>query len=224
MAQKTDWLPSDRAGQLAQCRDWLSVLTAGSKAAAWSVPQSRVTELESDATAAETALATARTETTRTPVATAACRTAFHAMTELMRDTKHRYFLTPPLIDPTDYVSLGLKPHDKTHTTTGTPTAQVMIETYLVGRHELGIKIVYVTGDPNDPANKGFRIYYKVVAPGSAAPTAPGELIKSFYTKRKKDVMEFEFGDSGKTAFFAVQIENEGKKGPWGPMVSALIP
>jgi hypothetical protein len=49
-------------------------------------------------------------------------------------------------------------------------------------------------------------------------------LIKSFYTKRKKDVMEFEFGDSGKTAFFAVQIENDGKKGPWGPMVSALIP
>jgi hypothetical protein len=33
-------------------------------------------------------------------------------------------------------------------------------------------------------------------------------------------MLEFEFGDSGKTAFFAVQIENEGKK---GPMVQALI-
>jgi hypothetical protein len=81
-----------------------------------------------------------------------------------------------------------------------------------VGRHELGVKIVFVTGDPNDLANKGDRIYYKVVAPGGAAPTAPGELIKSFYTKRKKDVMEFEFGDSGETAVFAVQIENEGRK------------
>jgi hypothetical protein len=30
--------------------------------------------------------------------------------------------------------------------------------------------------------------------------------------------------DSGKTAYFAVQIENDGKKGVWGPMVSALIP
>jgi hypothetical protein len=28
----------------------------------------------------------------------------------------------------------------------------------------------------------------------------------------KKDVIEFDFGGSGKTAFFAVQIENEGKK------------
>ena len=172
---------------------------------------------------AESALATAQNETTRTPVATAQCRAAFEALTEKMRDIKRRYFLEPPLTDA-DIISLGLKPHDAIHTMSGTPTAQVSIETFLVGRHELGIKIVYVTGDPNDPANKGCRVYYKVAAAGSAPPTAPGELIKSFYTKRKKDVMEFEFGDSGKTAFFAVQIENEGKKGPWGPMVSALIP
>jgi hypothetical protein len=98
----------------------------------------------------------------------------------------------------------------------GTPTAQVMIETYLVGRHELGIKIVYVTGDPNDPANKGYRVYYKVVAPGSAAPTAPGELIKSYYTKRKKDVMEFEFGDSGKTVFFCRADRKRGPERPLG--------
>jgi hypothetical protein len=37
-------------------------------------------------------------------------------------------------------------------------------------------------------------------------------------------VIEFEFGDSGKKCFMAVQIENEGKKGPWGPLTSALIP
>ena len=260
MAQKTDWLPSDRTGQLTRCKDWLSVLTTGGKAAAWGVPQSRITELTAAAASAETALATAQTETTRTPVATADCRAVFHAMVELMRDTKRRYFLTPPLVDPTDYISLGLKPRDTVHTVSGTPTAQVgqkalgflsrslrkaqtphnypldiigwsfakqnsqAIRRSRIARHELGIKIVYVTGSPVDPANKGFRVYYKVVAPGSAPPTAPGELIKSLYTKRKKDLMEFEFGDSGKTAYFAVQIENEGKKGPWGPMISALIP
>jgi hypothetical protein len=49
-------------------------------------------------------------------------------------------------------------------------------------------------------------------------------LRKSFFTKRKKDVIEFGFGDSGKTAWFAVQVENGGRKGPWGPLVSALIP
>jgi hypothetical protein len=55
-------------------------------------------------------------------------------------------------------------------------------------------------------------------------PANPDDLRKSFYTRRKKDVIEFDVGDCGKTAYFAVQIENEGKKGSWGPLVSALIP
>ncbi|MDR2096878.1 MAG: hypothetical protein LBP76_15350, partial [Treponema sp.] len=123
-----------------------------------------------------------------------------------------------------DYIALGLKPHDTTPTASGIPTAQVAVETYLVGRHELGIKIIYVTGNPADPANKGYRIWYSVIAPGEASPVRPEDLRKSFYTKRKKDLIEFDFGDSGKTAYFAVQIENDGKQGPWGPLVSALIP
>jgi hypothetical protein len=63
-----------------------------------------------------------------------------------------------------------------------------------------------------------------VIAPGETPPADPDELRKSFFTKRKKDVTGFEYGDSGKTAYFAVQIENDRKKGQWGPMVSALIP
>jgi hypothetical protein len=123
-----------------------------------------------------------------------------------------------------DYISLGLKPRDPIPTPSGPPTAQVTIETYLVGRHELGVNIIYVTGNPADPANKGYRIWYSVVAPGEKAPETPKDLHESFYTKRKKDVIEFDFGDSGKTVYFAVQIENDGKKGPWGPLTSALIP
>jgi hypothetical protein len=38
---------------------------------------------------------------------------------------------------------------------------------------------------------------------------------KSFHTMRKKDMIEFGYSDSGKTACFAVQIENGGKKGDW---------
>jgi hypothetical protein len=88
----------------------------------------------------------------------------------------------------------------------------------------LGVRIVYVIGDPDDKANKVFRIWYTVIVPGEAQPADPNDLRKSFYTKRKKDVIEFDFGDSGKTAYFSIQIENEGKKDPRGPLVSALIP
>ncbi|MDR0374683.1 MAG: hypothetical protein LBH85_03060 [Treponema sp.] len=80
-----------------------------------------------------------------------------------------------------------------------------------MGRHELGIRIVYVTGSPNDPANKGYRVWYSVVAPGEKPPTNPDALRKSFFTMRKKDVVEFDYGDSGKQC-------------PAGPLVSALIP
>jgi hypothetical protein len=221
MAKTSDWMPGTRTGQLTMAKDWLSVMTA--KAALWGIPQTVPTGFGGVVEAAETALTTAQNETTRTPVATAQCKAAFDELTAQMRDIKRRYFLIPPLTEA-DLVSLGLKPHDPHQTPSGQPTAQVTVETYLVGRHELGVKILYVTGSPEDPANKGFRIWYSVVASGETPPAGPEDLRKSFFTKRKKDLIGFDYGDSGKTAYFAVQVENDGKKGNWGPMVSALIP
>jgi hypothetical protein len=93
-----------------------------------------------------------------------------------------------------------------------------------IARHELTLEIIYLSGSPDDRANKGYRIWYAVVAPGETPPTGPDDLHKSFYTKRKKDRIEFDYGDSGKTVWFAVQVENDGKKGPWGPLISDLIP
>jgi hypothetical protein len=132
-------------------------------------------------------------------------------------------FYVPPLTEA-DIVSPGLKPHDTTHTPTTAPTAQVTGETYLVGRHELGGKIIYVTGNPNDKATKGFRIWYTVLESGETAPAGPEQLPRSFLTQRRKDVVSFDYKDSGKTACLAAQIENGRLKGEWGPMTSALIP
>jgi hypothetical protein len=206
--------------------DWISVCTI--RQTDWNIPYPALTELTTLKGTAATALETAKNETTRTPIATAQCKEAFDALIGFMRDFKRRYFLSPPLLD-SDLVSLGLKPHDTHPTPSGTPTAQVTVETYLVGRHELGLRLIYVDGSPVDPANKGYRIWHSVVVPGDAStdappPASPNELRNSFYTQRKKDVIEFDFGESGKTAYFAVQIENEGKKGPWGSLVSVLIP
>jgi hypothetical protein len=49
-------------------------------------------------------------------------------------------------------------------------------------------------------------------------------LSESFFTRRKKDLVEFDYADSGMTAYIAVQVENDGKKGPWGPLTSVIIP
>jgi hypothetical protein len=202
-------------------RDWQAV--AEPKAGEWNIPSPTLMELGVRIQAADAALAEARNETTRTPVATARCKETFDALIALMRDMKRRYFLAPPLAD-SDYAALGLKPRDTTQTPSGAPSAQTTVETFLTGRHELGIRIVYITGSPNDPANKGCRVWYSVVAPGEEPSANPEDLRKSFLTMRKKDVVEFDYGDSGKTAYFAVIIENGGKQGPAGPLVSALIP
>ncbi|MDR2515756.1 MAG: hypothetical protein LBC88_00050, partial [Spirochaetaceae bacterium] len=113
MANRSDWLPGTREGQLAMVKDWISVVEG--KAAAWLVPAAALTGLGGFKEEAETALDTARNETTRTPVATARCREAFEALAAGMRDFKRRYFLEPPLSDA-DLVSLGLKPPDRNPT------------------------------------------------------------------------------------------------------------
>jgi hypothetical protein len=221
MSNQSDWLPGTRVTQLEMARNWQDV--AGTSGSAWGIPPAVMQNFDVLAQAADNALETARNESTRTPVATAQCGEAFGALIDAMRDLKRRYFLVPPLLD-SDLISLGLKPHDKHPTPSSTPTAQVTIETFLVGRHELGVRIIYLTGSPDDKANKGYRIWYSVVAPGETPPTSPKQLTNSFYTKRRKDLIEFEYEDSGKMVYFAVQVENDGKKGPWGPLVKALIP
>jgi hypothetical protein len=204
MAAKKDWLSKNRTGQVVMADDWIAVCTP--KQAVWSILAAALAELAARRAAARAALETAKNETTRTPVANAQCKEAFDALIACMRDFKKRYFLTPPLLD-SDLISLGLKPRDTHPTPSRAPTAQVMVETFLVGRHELGVRIVYVTGSPDDPANKGYRIWYSVIAPGETPPASPNELRRSFYTQRRKDLIEFEFGDSSKTVYFAVQIE-----------------
>jgi hypothetical protein len=99
-----------------------------------------------------------------------------------------------------------------------------MPEVYLAGQNQLGLRFVYVSGDPDDPANKSFRVGYLLVGPGEAAPTSPEQLVNSFSTHRKKELMEFPFGDSGKRVYICVRIENGRLVGGWGPIVSAVIP
>lgn len=232
MAVTKHWLAGTRQGQLDMGLAWVRVLAeqtddlrgqAVRKWSLWSIPQEAVANLGERAEDAQRALDEAKNDETRTKVVNRKVATMFAALTEAMRSMKKRYFHVPPLTDA-DLVSLGLKVPDTSHTQTGNPTAQATIETFLVGRRQLGLKFVYVSGDSGDPANKSFRVYYRVAAPGEKAPEAPEELAMSFSEKRKTRVLDFEFGDSGKTAHFCVQIENNGRKGPWGPMISSVIP
>jgi hypothetical protein len=200
---------------------WVGLLESG-KAAVWGVPPGVVAELAAAVGAADSALRAAQGQD-RSMVVTARCSAAFAVMVGRMRDLKRRSFLMPPLT-AADFAALGLRPRDTILTRKGNPTAELTVETFLVGRRQLGIRIIFLSGKSDDPANRGFRVWYTVTALGEPVPTAPEELHRSFYTQRKKDLIEFPFDESGRVAHFAVQIENGRKTGPWGPIVSALIP
>jgi hypothetical protein len=87
-------------------KNWENLLAA--RGNPWNIPAQAATELTNARKAAETALAVTQNEATRTPAAIAHCRTAFEALTAVMRDLKRRYFFIPPLQDP-DFIDLGLK-------------------------------------------------------------------------------------------------------------------
>jgi hypothetical protein len=223
MSKYPNWLPASRTGQLNMARNWFTILSEDGKAASWNIPGTVVINLGSLMQAAEHILGLAQNEATRTSVVNSQVKETFRTLITGMRDIKRRYFLSPPLIE-SDYIALGIRPRKTNPTPTGIPGGQVKLEFFLAGRHQLGIKIVYVFGSIEDKANKGYRIWFKKTAQGESYPTSPDELTESFFTKRLTDVIDFDFSDSGKMAHFAVQIENDGKKGPWGPLTSALIP
>jgi len=221
MSKSKDWWPSSRAAQLAMASKWVEVITPNAKA--WKIDPEDVKTFAKVVEKARLAFREVQNEETCTPVAREKCRVAFAELEAAARAFKKQHLTIPPL-NSTILVSLGLKVNDKKPTPTGTPTAQISVETYLQGKYELGVHLIYINGNPDDTANKSFRVFYSVIAHGETPPQEQEELRRSFSITRKRKVIQFKPTDSGKTCYIAAQIENDGKKGPWGPMTSAVIP
>jgi hypothetical protein len=60
---------------------------------------------------------------------------------------------------------------------------------------------------------------------GETPPASAKQLPHSRFSRRKKVKFAFDPEDTGKRAYFAVRYENgKGDMGPWGPMISAIVP
>jgi hypothetical protein len=217
-------------------KEWCTVLSRNSQK--WKIPNEVETELEGLYEVAQDELNEAMSGN-RTPVVTARCNEAFHALTAKMRDIKDRYFKKPPLID-SDFVALGLKLKDNIKTPVAVPTGQAEADVTYPGPNLLMLRLRHIEGTLTDPrADYGYRIYYGILPHGGATaeeaagihhylmkpPVSGEELPNSTFTRRKKELMDLPAVDSGKTAYFCIRYENaKGKKGPWGPVFSAVIP
>jgi hypothetical protein len=228
-----DWLAGTREGQLNMAKVWKNVIqTRGS---GWGIPQTVMTELGAAIDNAGEILQTALSGD-RTPIITTECQRLFGVLVEKMRFIKDRYFKKPPLVDE-DFTALLLNVPDTTRTPWGTPKAQKTAEIGRSGAAMLILHYKYSEGTESlaDPhTDVRLQVRYGVLPPPGVEPAGtdlakvpvnPEELPVVFATKRRKDIVNFNSNDSGKTAYFDIRIENgTGEYGPWCPMFHAIVP
>ena len=229
-----DWLPSTREGILGMAMKWNTVLAL--KGASWSVPEERITQLNTLTLNAQAAYNESKTKD-RTSVITAKVEKAFKELVADLRDVKNRYYFVPPLTS-VDLASLDLSPPDEIRTEVPAPIDTARGNTLLTVRYIL--TVIWEFLNPQDErANHGVRVNYGVITPDPEAqsaltgkhyylkdaPNTPAQLSENFFTRRRKNPIEFPVQDSGKTVWFCLQVENaKGVHGPWGEMFNAVIP
>jgi hypothetical protein len=232
----SDWLPHKREELLHMAKTWISVLNSPADnqggglgppetwAQRWRVTAEALASLESLTAIAEPIFEeAAATEFRGGRALTERLNTAFGNLDTHMRYMYRHFFLEPEL-SPENFAMMLLHAPDHTPTPSQAPTAQIRLETFLVGPCQLGYKAVYISGDPRAKENKGFSIKRMETNPGEPYPTGPDDFPDAIFTHRKRDIIVYPYGSSGKIAHFIARVENEGKSGPWGPITSAVIP
>jgi hypothetical protein len=206
----------------------------------WGIPQNHLTQLANDETAADAILQKVKSGG-RTSADIVQCNMDFKDMETEARFIKKHYLLMPPLI-LSDYATLLLPLPDETYSPVGKPTGQPALTiSYPGGPHLLLVHLAPLPGTlpPDSRGDYGYALYRGIMPQGGATleqaasvkhylmrePVSGDELLHYRFTRRKKELADFEASDSGMTAWFCARYENQkGEHGAWGAVVSAVIP
>jgi hypothetical protein len=229
-----DWYPDSRAEQLHMIKTWNTVFAV--KGLSWGIPQERMTELADEAQASESILDKVKSGE-RTPASVVQCKRIFGDMENSARFIKKHYLLVPPLL-PEDLASLLLSQEDETLTPDGPPQGQpYLVVTYPGGPHLLAVHLVPLAGAGR--GDYGIALYLGIMPQGGATleqaagikhylmkiPASGAGMLHHCFTRRKKELVNFDSEESGMTAYFCARYENrKGWWGPWGPVSGAVIP
>ena len=232
----TNWLPGTRVGQLAMAKLWAAVLT--DKAAEWHIDLAREIEPFKELIApAEAALEKVQDKSSRTHVDSVNCETAFKALAEKMRYIKNNFFNSPPRTAG-DLALLELSPRDPP-SDIKPPLSVVGVKSRPLanGLIEALMETVGDSAKDSDASYYGYRVFVGIEDAGGEGklskfgkylvtpPQSGTELTYSFYTKRKRDVVQCDEPDRGKKLWLCVKLENgKGQTGPWGPLFWTIIP
>jgi hypothetical protein len=206
----------------------------GTHEVAWNLAKGVREEFDRLLADAKAKVAVLATPANRNTVTNAAARTAVDAIKKFMRDTKKRYFLTPPLED-VDYTNLKLRIPDKIRTASVIPLAVAKVEGSKMGINPdtkkqgilpadmLNMDLSYVGGDEEEPANRAFYMKYAAVVAGGAPLTNPEEWPDSIVEHSHNFNLQFDKKYHKGTGYFSVRVMNGDLMGEYGPITSADI-
>ena len=142
------------------------------------------------------------------------------------RDFVQGFLARNPYVSDIDRQNLQITVRDTRHTTVPVPEGKAEADIQFISRAQLQLIIKHVPGSPVDArAEHGYRIYHGVYHADEVQPASGKDLRESMFTRHKKVLFDFQPEDVGKMAYFCVRFENsKGQAGPWGQMVSTLIP
>ncbi|MDR0686185.1 MAG: hypothetical protein LBF79_01810 [Dysgonamonadaceae bacterium] len=138
--------------------------------------------------------------------------------------------LKNPVVTNQDRVELGLPLRDNTRSKIDIPTDKPTVNIKVLSEGQLSVRF-----HENKPENRGDNasraipygmdgavIIYEVLP---EPPTEYKQLTRHHLATRSPYLMNFSLQERGKTAYFAVCWQNEkGQRGPFSPIISAIIP
>ncbi|MDR3328629.1 MAG: hypothetical protein LBS63_00785 [Prevotellaceae bacterium] len=132
--------------------------------------------------------------------------------------------LRNPAISDAERVALGLHVHDGTHSPVPVPTSrpELNIDVLDVRRLRVAFHDMGSAGKAKPYGVNGAVILYAVL---DAPPTSPATLTRSVLATHTPFTLEFAEEERGRTVYVAICWQNEqGEKGPWSEIESAIIP
>jgi hypothetical protein len=240
MSSKKDWVPStdqDFEDFFKKYAITAKTNTAGATPVWTHIPDTRVDELTNSYGAWH--VAWEKLKGPHTPGDVVAKNEARDAGEDILRAFNREYILNAREVTDAQRRDIGCPVHDTTHTPVPRPQATPEADIVYPGKHLLElVRIRPIAGTMSDEEAKaefGVRIFWGILGDPTAtdkfritAPPLKGDdLPHSTFTHRKRFRFDFE-GDSGKTVYICLHYENQkgGKEGegPFGPIISAIIP
>ncbi|MDR2360512.1 MAG: hypothetical protein LBD85_04435 [Oscillospiraceae bacterium] len=215
-------------------RDYVQGKTTPSDAPEWDfIPSSELAELRQ--AYSDWHAAYLPTTKIHTPAETAGRNAAWKRSKQVLSRFIQVWFRGfPSRVTDADLLNMSIPPLDRTRTPVPPPEIQVEADLTFPGIHLVELRrIRHVAGTASDArSDYGVRIYYGLTGQPSARHpfrldgplTDAMELPYSVFTRRAKERFDFN-GESGSKVYFCLRYENsKGQSGPFGPVLSAVIP